>query len=126
MSPSEALRELGRANAEVEKLTGYLIVSLQAMQDAQTKGDPEAPWTDWLALAYEITRDDGDRDTGHEPCKYHTNHDGDVAAYLHQHCQYALNAHLVIQTRKEARKRRAIARRRITLMARNLAKEPSP
>ena len=70
MSPSEALRELGRANAEVEKLTGYLIVSLQAMQDA-------------------------------------------------------LNAHLVIQTRKEARKRRAIARRRITLMARHLAKEPS-
>lgn len=123
MTPKDALAELGRANAEVAKLTSYLVKSLRAMQEAQTKGDPYAPWTDWLALAYEITYDEGDRETGHEPCKYHTNHDGDVAAYLHQHCEYALNAHLVIQQRKEARKRRAIARRRITLMARHLAKE---
>lgn len=123
MTPSEALAELGRANAEVEKLTGCLVKSLQAMQDAQTNGDPEAPWTDWLAEGYRMTFEEMEGPWDDAPRRYFVNHDGDVAAYLIQHCHFALNAHLVIQERKEARKRRAIARRRITLMARHLAKD---
>lgn len=70
---------------------------------------------DHLSLAYEMTADPEGYDFG---SMYFVHHDGDVEEYLRGVCLHCLKAHQLVQSRKEARKRFGIAKRRISMLGR--------
>lgn len=119
MTPLEAaVIAMIEAKDVVDGLSRQIGKAISQSWSAQDGPYGPAP-KDWLKLAYE-------RDYESDGCYgrqyYYVNHDDDVEGYLTENCQYALKAHLLIQERKEARKALAVARRRVSVMGRNLLK----
>ncbi len=121
MTPLErALVEQVKALGEVNRLSKLIGIQIILSFEAQPVACGEEPKA-WLKLACEAEWGPSDSDYGDK--RYHVNHEDDIDGYLAEHCQYALQAHLLIQERKEARKLLAIARRCVSIMGRSLLKQ---
>lgn len=120
MTPLEsALVEQVKALDEVNRLSRLIGTEIARSYDAQAVPYGKEP-TDWLKLAYER---DYESDGSYGRQYFYVNHEEDVEGYLAENCRYALQAHLLIQERKEARRLLGIARRRVSFMGRNLLKK---
>ena len=108
----QAILEHHQAAAQVLGLSNAIGAALEASFAAQTKDD--GTYINYLERAYKIDHEDDGQ-------AYFANHDGDPATYLAEHCPHALRAHELVQERKLAKKRRGMARRRITILGKELA-----
>lgn len=115
----QALIDFVRAKDEVRRITLEIRdwlgsrrqITISEVFYEDTRKEP----AEWLKEAYEMEFDGYDQ--------YYANHDDDIEGFLAENCIRALNAHHLIQERKEARKRLAVTRRRISLLGRNLLKK---
>ena len=109
----ELLISLAKNRINYERLNRLIGEEISASISAQNyTGGSNIP-VDYLELAYEWKRCDEDN-------FYYQHHDGDIEAYLSSKCQHALNAHRLIQERKEARKQYGIAKARVTRLSNRL------
>lgn len=114
MTPIEkAVIEMLRAKDVVDGLSKEISDALTASFYAQPESLHGGKTEDWLGNAYKLTNDPSGG-----TCYVH--HDGHIEEYLSEHCEHALRAHMLIQERKEARKRLGVARRRVSFMGRKL------
>ncbi|WP_368655444.1 hypothetical protein ABRY94_11975 [Castellaniella ginsengisoli] len=121
MTPLEqAVIALVQAQDEVKRLGKEIGAAICRSEEAQGEMIyPKEP-TNWLKLAYQREREAADNGYGWE--YYYVNHDDDIEGYLAEHSPHALQAHLLIQQRREARRVVGAARRRVSLIGRNLVK----
>ena len=117
-----ALVDLARAKAAVaamdKKIGEALAASMANFTEeecAQHDGKNK-----WLKLAYQQSY------AGPYEGWYYTNHEDDIEGYLAENCEHALLAHQLIQQRKPLRKALGTAKRRVSLLATNLAKKAKP
>lgn len=117
-----AVVEMIKAIDRVNGLSREIGKAIDDSNSAQnTDGKQWLPPTNWLSLAYEMEPDPD----GGPGARHHSNHENDVEGYLADNCQHALRAHHLIQERKAAKKALGIAKRRVTVMGRQLANTAS-
>ena len=114
-----AVVDLVRAQDEVRRLSREIGDAIWKSHDAQGQMPFGKLPIDWLKLAYER---DYESDGSYGRQYYYVNHEEDVEGYLAEHCEHALRAHLLIQKRREAKRKVGTMRRRVSLMGRNLIK----
>jgi hypothetical protein len=116
-----AVIELVRAQDEVRRLGKEIGDALCKSEEAQVASRQlgKQP-TNWLKLAYE--RESEYCHNTYTRHYWYVNHDDDIEGYLAEHCEHALRAHILILERKEARRQVGMARRRVSLIGRNLTK----
>lgn len=118
-----AVREYGRAQREIKRLSSALCDARAACYNAQEAEHqklhgkqtfdelyPELVFVDHLKTAYEFLRDD-------DGVGYHVTEE-EPGAYLARTCPHCLAAHNLIQERKEAKQRFGVAKRRISFLGR--------
>lgn len=114
-----ALIEWARAKEAVRSIDKQIGDALSESAMAAPDADTWKPLNKnkWLTLAYERAYE------GPYDGYYYVNHEEDVEGFLAENCKHALRAHELIQQRKPLRAALGVAKRRLSLLATNLAKK---
>ncbi len=104
--------EYAGASKEVKRLTK--AIGNQSLRCFEANGDTDQ---EHLKKAYKISSDGFDPYYGCYELTYE-HHDGCPESYLLETCEHCHKSHLLIQERKEARKRFGVAKRRISVLGR--------
>jgi len=102
MDPEFVLLELAIRKRELDEISSLIGKNIGLSKESTGK--------EYLNLAY--SHDYKENEDGDTVIVY-SHHNGNIEEYLSNHCQYALEAHRLVQEKQEAKKRLGVAKARV-------------